>query len=146
MAIPRHIRLAPGQIVMVEFGPDPRQVAAPGIMTGPLGVLPEMYKLRHCIVVSTTIGLTTIVPLSSKPPPHPRPLHFRLPAGKYPGTSVTEDSWTKSDLLTTVSNDRVDRVLVAGRRTTVLLDAGDLKAVRAAVLHALQLGRLTSGL
>jgi uncharacterized protein YifN (PemK superfamily) len=66
MAIPCNIRLAPGQIVMVEFGPDPRQVAAPGIMTGPLGVRPEMYKERHCVVVSTTIGLTTIVPLSTK--------------------------------------------------------------------------------
>jgi hypothetical protein len=119
--------LRPDKIVMVEFGPGPRQVAAPGIMTGPLGVLPEMYKLRHCIVVSTTAGLTTIVPLSTKAPPHPRPLHFRIPAGKYPGTSVTDDSWTKSDLLTTVSNDRVDRVPVARRRTTVLLDAGDLK-------------------
>ena len=63
-----------------------------------------------------------------------------------PGMSVVDDSWTKSDLLTTVSNNRVDRVLVAGRRTTVIVDPADLKAVRGTVLHALQLGRLTAGL
>jgi uncharacterized protein YifN (PemK superfamily) len=57
--------------------------------------------------------------------------------------STVDDSWTKSDLLTTVSNGRVDRVLVAGRRATAILDAADLKAVRATVVHALQLGRLT---
>ena len=131
MAIPRNITLAPGQIVMVEFGPDPRLVARPGIMTGPLAVLPEMYKERHGIVVST------------KAPSRLRAFHFRIPAGKYPGTSTVEDSWTKSDLLTTVSNGRVDRVLVAGRRTTVILDAADLHAVRGTILHALQLGRLT---
>ena len=60
--------------------------------------------------------------------------------------NLTEDSWTKSGLVTTVSNGRVDRPLVAGRRTTVTLDAADLKAVRATVLHALQLGRLTNHL
>lgn len=131
---------------MVEFGPDPRQVAAPGLTFGPLGVRPEMYKERHCVVVSTTSGLTTIVPLSTKAPTRQRAFDFRIPAGKYPGMSVVDDSWTKSDLNTTVSNARVDRILVAGRRTTVMLDAADLKAVRSTVLHALQLGALTSGL
>ena len=80
-----NISLAPGQIVMVEFGPDPRQVAAPGLMIGPLGVLPEMYKEmykeRHNVVVSTTSGLTTIVPLSTKAPTRQRAFHFRIPAG-----------------------------------------------------------------
>ncbi|MCB8876028.1 type II toxin-antitoxin system PemK/MazF family toxin [Acidisoma silvae] len=146
MSIPSNIRLPPGQVVMVEFGPDPRQIMAPGVMTGPLGVRPEMYKERHCIVVSITSGLTTVVPLSTKPPSVVRAYHFRILAGKYPGMSIIEDSWTKSDLITTVSNQRVDRILVAGRRTTVILDAADLKAVRATVLHALQLGRLTFAL
>ena len=68
MPIPRTIRLAPGQIVMVEFGPDPRSIAPPGIMRGPLAVLPEIYKERHAIVVTTTSGLTTMVPFSTKAP------------------------------------------------------------------------------
>lgn len=131
---------------MVEFGPDPRSVAPPGIMRGPLAVLPEMYKERHAIVVTTTNGLTTVIPFSTKAPPVVRGFHFRIAAGKYPSMSLTEDSWTKSDLLTTVSNARVDRPLVAGRRTLVILDTADLKAVRATVLHALQLGRLTNHL
>lgn len=143
MPIPSTIRLAAGQLVMVEFGPDPRQVAPPGVVVGPLGVLPEMYKERHAVVVSTTVGLTTIVPLSTVAPRVPRPFHHRIPAGKYGGMSTVDDSWTKSDLVTTVSNERVDRPLVAGRRATVILDAADLRAVRATVLHALQLGRLT---
>ncbi len=131
---------------MIDFGPDPRNIAPPGIMVGPLGVLPEMYKERHGIVISTTNGLTTIVPLSTAVPKTPQNFHYRIVAGKYPGMSTTDDSWTKSDLITTVSNARVDRPFVAGRRTTVILEAADLKAVRATVLHALQMGRLTSHL
>ena len=60
--------------------------------------------------------------------------------------SVTDDRWTKSDLIVTVSNGRVERPFVGGSRATVMLDAADLKAVRATVLNALQLGRLTSHL
>lgn len=143
MAIPHNLRLAPGQLVIVDFGPDPRLVAPPGVTRGPLAVLPEIYKARHCIVVSSTSGLTTIVPLSTKAPLKRRAFHHCIPAGKYPGTSTVDDIWTKSDLIATVSNARVDRVLAGGRRTTVILDAADLHALRATVLHALQLGRLT---
>lgn len=146
MPIPRGIRLAAGQIVMVEFGPDPREVAAPGLMVGPLGVRPEMYKERHGIVIATTNGLTTVVPLSTKAPPEVRAFHIRIPAGKYASMSTTEDSWVKADLITTVSNLRVDRPFVAGRRDTVILNKVDLTAVRGAVLNAIQLGRLTSHL
>jgi uncharacterized protein YifN (PemK superfamily) len=131
---------------MIDFGPDPRNVAPPGIMVGPLGVLPEMYKERHGIVIATTRGLTTVVPLSTSVPKTLHNFHHRIAAGKYPGMSRTDDSWTKSDLVTTVSNARVDRPFVAGRRSTIIIDAADLKAVRVTVLHALQMGRLTSGL
>lgn len=129
---------------MIEFGPDPREVAAPGIMIGPLGVLPEMFKERPGIVIAPAGGLTTIVPFSTKKPPNIRAFHYRIPAGKYEGMSVTEDSWVKGDLVTTVSNARLDRPYVAGRRSLVMLNADDLKAIRAAVLNAIQLGRLTS--
>jgi uncharacterized protein YifN (PemK superfamily) len=146
MPIPSHYRLPPGQLVMVEFGPDPRQVVAPGMVIGPLGVRPEIYKLRPCVVVAATNGLTTVVPLSTKAPPVVKAFHYCIPAGKYPGLSSVENSWTKADLLTTVSNQRVDRVIVAGRRQTVHIDAADLKAVRAAALNALELGRLVTAL
>ena len=146
MTIPYGIRLSAGQIVMVEFGPDPRLIAPPGVMTGPLGVQPEMFKERHGIVLSTTNGLITIVRLSTKAPPIVKAFHYRISAGAYGGMSTTEDSWTKSDLLTTVSSARVDRPFVGGRRAEVHLSAADLKAVRATVLHALQLGRLVPNL
>ena len=131
---------------MVKFGPDPRQVMPPGVLHGPLGVSPEMFKERHCVVIAATNGLTTVIPLSTKEPKTIRNFHFQITRGKYQGMSNQEDSWTKSDLITTVSNTRVDRVLVGGRRALVVLDGGDLKAVRATVLHALQMGVLTPGL
>jgi uncharacterized protein YifN (PemK superfamily) len=146
MPIPFSIRLAAGQIVMVDFGPDPREIAPPGIMKGPLGVLPEIYKERHAIVISTTNGLTTVVPFSTSAPKTPQNFHYKINAGSYPGMSTTEDCWVKSDLITTVSNARIDRPLSAGRRTTVILNASDLKAVRKTVLHALRMGTLTSHL
>ena len=146
MPIPFYISLAAGQLVMVEFGPDPRHVAPPGVMTGPLCVLPEMFKERHGIVVGTTKGLTTVVPLSTKEPIDKKPFHLCIAAGTYDGMSTTDDSWTKSDMMTTVSNQRVDRVIVGGRRATVIISAADLKAVRETVLHALQLGSLTAHL
>jgi uncharacterized protein YifN (PemK superfamily) len=143
MALPSSISVSFGEIVIVEFGPDPRSIAPPGIMNGPLGVLPEMFKQRHAIVIATTYGLTTVIPLSTKAPPTIRPYHLCIPAGKYGGMSTVCDSWTKSDLITTVSNLRIDRPFVAGKRVSVTLDAADKKAVRATVLHALQLSRLT---
>lgn len=146
MPVPSNIRLAAGQIVMVEFGPDPSQIAPPGVMVGPLGVTPEMYKERHAVVIAMTNGLTTVVPLSTKAPHAQKPFHYRIPAGRYGGMSTTEDSWTKSDLLTTVSNSRIDRPYVGGRRTMVIISDDDLRAVRASVLHALQLGLLVPNL
>lgn len=143
MAIPSKFGLRAGQLVMVEFGPDPRGISSPGVMVGPLAVMPEMFKVRHAIVVATTNGLTTVVPLSTKQPPVIKAFHHRIPAGRYPGMSVSDDSWTKSDLIVTVSNGRVERPFVGGSRATVLLNAADLKAVRTAMLNALQLGRLT---
>jgi len=144
LPVPFNVPLNAGQVVMIEFGPDPRQVAAPGIMVGPLGVLPEMFKERPGIVIATASGLTTVVPFSTKEPPKVRGFHYRIPKGKYGGMSTLEDSWVKGDLITTVSNARLDRPFVAGKRSRVMLDAADLKAVRAAVLNALQLGRLIS--
>ena len=146
MPIPNGVPLNAGQVVMIEFGPDPREVVAPGIMVGPLGVLPEMFKERPGIVIATTSGLTTVVPFSTKEPPRVRGFHYCIPRGKYGGMSAIEDSWVKGDLLTTVSNARLDRPYVAGRRSRVMLDVADLKAVRAAVLNALQLGRLIPSL
>ncbi len=133
-------------MLMCDFGPNPDTVTAPGVMVGPLGIRPEMYKERPCVVVATTSGLTTIVPLSTSTPRVVRNFHHRIPAGRYACLDAHDDSWTKSDMVTTVSNVRLDRPFLAGRRSTVILTPADLKAVRATVLHALGLSFLTAGL
>lgn len=143
MPIPNGIPLSVGQILMCEFGPDPRKIQPPGIMKGPLSVLPEMYKERHCIVINPSRGVTTIVPLSTVPPIVQANFHHCIQAGSYGSIDPNDDSWVKGDMLTTVSNQRLDRPFVSGRRTTEILNATDLRSVLEAVLHGLALGRLT---
>lgn len=128
---------------MCDFGPEPAKVVAPGIMKGPLGVTPEMYKERHAVVISAGRGLTTIVPFSTVAPKSPQKYHHCIPAGKYPFFDPNEENWAKTDMLETVSNDRLDRPFLAGVRANVKLDAPDLFRIRETILHWIGLSRLT---
>ena len=56
---------APGDVLMREFGPDPRSIIAPGVMTGPLAVPPEIYNFRPVAVFSTLGKLSIVVPFST---------------------------------------------------------------------------------
>jgi uncharacterized protein YifN (PemK superfamily) len=115
-------------------------------MVGPLAVKPEVWKLRHSVVVNARFGLATVIPLSTSPPRGAAKSNLLIPAGKYPFLSAHEDSWAKAELIQTVSNERLDRPYLGGRRSIVNLDAADLKGVREAILHALALGFLTGHL
>lgn len=134
------------QILMCDFGPEPDKIVPPGIMKGPLGVAPEMYKVRHAVVVSGSRGLTMVVPFSTVAPKTPQKYHYCIPAGTYPFFDPHEDNWAKSDMLTTVSNDRLDRPYVGGAFATVRLSPDDFKRICETVLHALGLSRLTTAL
>jgi uncharacterized protein YifN (PemK superfamily) len=136
----------PGQVVMCDFGPDPANIEPPGVMVGPLAVRPEIWKVRHAIVVSARFGITTVVPISSSVPRVPGRSTVHLPAGKYPFLSADEDSWVKAELIESASNSRLDRPYLAGRRSIVRVDDDDLKLVRQAILHALSLSSLTGHL
>lgn len=136
---PRYKR---GQIVMVDFGPNPSNITAPGVMVGPLSVFPEMYKDRQCIVLSSQFGTTTIVPLSTKAPPKFKDFHYKITAGSYSCMSATQDSWVKGNMITTVSNKRIDRPYVSGRFASIFLSAADLKEVHKAVICGLLLGHV----
>jgi len=103
-----------------------------------------MYKERHAVVISATRGLTTIVPFSTVAPRTPQKYHHCIPPGKYVFFDPHEENWAKSDMLTTVSNERLDRPYVGGVRKTVMLDKEDFSAIRGTVLHALGLSRLTA--
>lgn len=131
---------------MCDFGPDPDNVIPPGVMTGPLAVKPEIFKERQAVVINSSMGLTTVVPLSTVPPRSPMKIHYRIPAGSYDFLDQNDDSWVKADLIATVSNQRLDRPFVAGQRTTVSISKDDLREIRKTVLHALAMSGLTTHL
>jgi uncharacterized protein YifN (PemK superfamily) len=121
---------------MCDFGPDPDNVTPPGLMFGPLAVKPEIYKERQVIVINSSNGLTTVVPLSTVAPRSLMKIHFKITAGSYDFLSHAEDSWVKADLISTVSNQRLDRPYLAGKRQTV--------SISKTVLHALAMSQLAS--
>ncbi|POO56302.1 type II toxin-antitoxin system PemK/MazF family toxin [Agrobacterium rosae] len=144
MSLPSGIRPSPGQVLMCDFGPDPDNVTPPGLMVGPLAVKPEIYKERQVIVINSSNGLTTVVPLSTVAPRSPLKIHFKITAGLYDFLSHAEDSWVKADLISTVSNQRLDRPYLAGKRQTVSISKSDFREVRKTVLHALAMSQLAS--
>jgi len=137
-----HFRI--GQVVICDFGPDPAALAPPGVMKGPLSVPPEMTKKRPAVVVGVERGMSIVVPLSTSQPRSERKYHVRIPRERYHFLSAKVDSWIKADLVIAVSNERLQRLYVEGTRTVLLILDEDLKSIRAALLHALSLGSLTS--
>ena len=137
---------AAGDVLMCEFGPDPASVTQPGIMRGPLAVPPEIYKYRPVAVLSTLGKLSIVVPFSTARPGSPRACHVLVPLGSYGFLTKTSDSWLKADLIESVSHERLDRIRTGGVFQRASLGAVHLKALRAACLNALQLGRLAQSL
>jgi len=104
--------------------------------------------------------IALVVPVSTTPPRIQTAVHVKLPGGDvYRCFSHAEEAWVKADLIAHVRFDRLDRVRVplvdiAGipipRKyeylSTVRLSAEHLREVRRAILHALGLGRLASGI
>ena len=104
---------------------------------------PEMVKRRHVVVVSPRYrrhtGLCLVVPFSTVPPHEIEPHHHEIPAGKYPFFDPVRSVWAKADMLTCVSFERLDRLLVFGRYNAPSLRVDDLECIRKAVANALQL-------
>lgn len=132
----------PGQVMICNYGPDPRNIQAPGVMHGPLAVPPEMWKHRHVVVLSSGPHMAIVAPFSTKAPPSVQRFHHCIPAGTYPFMSATEDNWLKGDLMGSVSITRLDRPMVNGRHSSVYVSNDDMKAIQKAVLYALRLGTL----
>lgn len=130
-----------GDVLLCDFGPDPRQAGAYPLASGPISVPPEMVKPRHAVVIATpSAGLAIIAPFSTREPTPLRPFHFHIPVGRYP--FFNQDSWLKGDMLQVVSRSRLDRLRVNGQRQRTHLSPDDFKAVRAAALAGLGLSRL----
>lgn len=130
----------PRQIVMVDFGPNPKELPPNGVFKGPLSVSPEMYKRRQSIVLSSMNGTTSVVPLSTLEPKIKKKFHFKIESGKYK-TLGTEDSWVKANMITNVSNNRITRPLFDGKNIKETISRDDFFEIQKAVLHGLGMGK-----
>lgn len=110
-------------------------------------VIPEMVKLRPVVVVAADhpagTHLCLVVPFSTRKPEIIRPVHFHVPAARYPFSAT--DQWVKADLITHASFARLDRIRVGGRYQRWKLPHADLVEVQKCVLHALGFGYLAGG-
>ena len=113
---------------------------------------PEMTKIRHVVVISPRgrrvnihNGTCLVVPFSTEPPDHPEPYHVLMPKRVYPFFHADKEVWAKANLITHVSFARLDRVLIDGRHSHAELNPDDLKRIQVAVINAIGLGHLTTG-
>jgi len=111
---------------------------------------PEMVKTRPVVVVSgKRTGVCTVVPLSTTEPHPVEPWHHLLDKHSLPLPFQAKPTWAKCDMVTTVSLERLDRVLIgrdtAGKRPYVAhkVNAVDLLAIERGLIHALCLKHLT---
>lgn len=113
-----------------------------------------MVKRRPVVVISPRLrdrdGLCTVVPLSTTAPRSDVLHQCRLQlAESLPGPFTATEVWAKADMLATVGLVRLDLFRTGrgpdGRRIYLkpLISADDLDRIRACVLHAIGLGRLT---
>jgi len=134
-----------GDVLLVDFGPDPLDPATYPLAGGPVGVAPEMIKIRRAVVLSApSPGMIQVAPLSGIEPNPLRPFHVEFPLGSYP--FLTRRCWLKGDLTQAVSLHRADRIRHDGRFQRASLTAADFRRVRAAVLHGVGMGLLVDAL
>jgi mRNA interferase MazF len=139
----------------LKFHPEPGTILICDYTTGFRE--PEMVKRRPVVTISPRLkrrdGLITVVPLSTTPPTPVCDHHCRLtivPALPEPFDSP--EMWVKADMLANVGFARLDLIRTGrdplGKRKylTPRLEPAQLKIVYHCVLHAIGLGRLTSGL
>ncbi len=130
-----------GDVLLCQFGPDPREPGVYPLMSGPISVPPEMIKLRHVVVISTpSPGSAIIAPFSTNQPSPLKPYHHFIPSERYP--FFTKDSWLKGDMIQYVSRARLDRLFFDGRHQRAALSKVDYRAARASVLAGLGLSAL----
>jgi mRNA interferase MazF len=116
---------------------------------------PEMIKKRPAIVVTREHKgrgrLCTIVPLSTTEPDCVRAYHVRIAEAGLPASLRSRHHWAKCDMLYTFCLDRMDRVRCGRDRRTGqrIYESGrisvdEIAQIRAAILYALSIKRLTS--
>lgn len=123
----------PGAVLMCDFRSD--------------SIPPEMTKLRHAVVVSRRPrrrqGTCIVVPISTVAPNPVERFHLRIPANKYPFFKRDTDVWAKGDMVCHVSYNRLDRVLIDGKRSPAEIDPDDLLSIQSLVWEAMGRPELT---
>jgi mRNA interferase MazF len=116
-----------------------------------------MVKQRLCVVISPRLrrrdGLCNVVPLSTTAPTHVCDYHYDLQLERgLPGPWDGTRKWAKCDMFAAVSHNRLSLIGAGrhpdGKRKYIQPHVTDeqLKGIRAAVLCALTLQRLTQHL
>ena len=104
-------------------------------------VAPEMTKKRRVLVVSPRSynrgHRCVVVPFSATKPHTVQAPHVFFAAHSY--KVLTKDVWAICECLTSVSCDRLDRVLHGGGYIAEEISAADLARVEAGMRHALGL-------
>jgi len=148
-----HIHFSEKQIVMVNFGPELRDIGydhrtriAHSVIEGPLSVSPEMTKVRQCVVIKHMNKTISVVPLSTQRPENIMPYHFEIPINKYKSLDPLRTSWIKANLITSVSEHRVFKPYINGTGTKIkeFLDGSDYDNVKRSIVHGLGMGALAA--
>jgi len=115
---------------------------------------PEMTKKRPVVVVGEEgtgrVGTCVVVPLSSVAPNPVMGFHHRLDPSSLPTSMRRSPSWAKCDMITTVSRERLDRVMngrdALGRRyfVTHRVTPADLRAIQRGILVALHMSAVAT--
>ena len=79
------------------------------------------------------------MPFSTVPPDEIEPHHYEIPLGRYDFFDPVKPTWAKADMITSVSFERLDRLLLYGRYAAPQLRQDDLREVQRRLAHAIQL-------
>jgi uncharacterized protein YifN (PemK superfamily) len=79
------------------------------------------------------------VPFSTVEPEEIEPHHYQIPLGRYDFFDPIKPTWAKADMITCVSFERLDRLLLYERYAAPQLRSDDLLEVQRCVAHAIQL-------
>jgi uncharacterized protein YifN (PemK superfamily) len=101
----------------------------------------EMTKCRPVVVLSERPRWSqrpfVVVPFSTQAPAQPEPIHYRIPAGRYPFFAPDADSWAKCEFVSAVSVERLDRLWRNNMHVAPRLHDADLQGILLGVIRAI---------
>lgn len=99
---------------------------------------PEMTKTRRVVIVSeddhNKYGLCTVVPFSTTPPNVEQPFHVKFAAKSYPFLHQESPTWAKCNMVSTISQQRLDRIGMNGQYISPRISEEDSLKIYKAIL------------